>query len=436
MGLKTTSSCIRFVIAGVRMKNIFIKKKFGKQKRILAGLLCLAVLISGSESAIASKLSDAKDAKAEAEQDLNEAQEEIDNLKAKENALQAEINAIDDELALLIVNMNILEQEIADKTTELEQVTADLAAAEQKQKEQYESMKLRIKYMYENGDSAIYEAILGSDSMAEMLNRVEYVNDVYEYDRNLLTEYEETVKEVEDLKVTVETEKAEMEAMQSEYEVQKESLDSMLAAKTSELQSADSLLANAKAKAAEYQATIEAQNKIIKEEQKKAEEAAKKKAEEEAKKAAEASKKSSTDSGSSSSSSGSSSGSGSSSSGTSSNVPVSGSGSSVVDYACQFIGNPYVWGGTSLTNGADCSGFVMSVYAHFGVSLPHSSAAMQGCGTGVSYSDAAPGDLICYSGHVAIYMGGGRIVHAQSAATGITTSSATYRTIIAVRRVI
>ena len=102
----------------------------------------------------------------------------------------------------------------------------------------------------------------------------------------------------------------------------------------------------------------------------------------------------------------------------------------------QFVGNPYVWGGTSLTNGADCSGFVMSVFGHFGISLPHSSYMLRSCGRGVSYSNAKPGDLICYSGHVAIYAGGGRIVGAQSSAVGIATQTATYRTILAVRRVL
>lgn len=115
----------------------------------------------------------------------------------------------------------------------------------------------------------------------------------------------------------------------------------------------------------------------------------------------------------------------------------SGSGSSVVDYATQFVGNPYVWGGTSLTNGADCSGFVQSVYANFGVSLPRTSYEQQNAGTAVSYADAQPGDLICYGGHVAIYMGNGQIVHASNSVDGIKISNnAAYRTIVSVRRLV
>lgn len=113
-----------------------------------------------------------------------------------------------------------------------------------------------------------------------------------------------------------------------------------------------------------------------------------------------------------------------------------GSGQAIVDYACQFIGNPYVWGGTSLTNGADCSGFVQSVYKHFGVSLPRTSGQMRGAGTGVSYSEAIPGDVICYDGHVGIYMGDGQIVNAINRSKGIGVLSATYANIITVRRIL
>ncbi len=108
----------------------------------------------------------------------------------------------------------------------------------------------------------------------------------------------------------------------------------------------------------------------------------------------------------------------------------------VAKYACQFIGNPYVLGGTSLTNGADCSGFTFRVYSDFGYRLPRTSYEQRSAGTGVSYDEAQPGDLICYEGHVALYIGDGLIVHASSKTTGIKISRATYNTILAVRRIL
>lgn len=417
--------------------------KLQGKKQVLAMVLISALAAANLQAVNASTMSKAKDAKEQAERELNEANRQIEAIEQQQSVLQGEIDEKDRELVDLLVNIGILEEELEAKNAQLKQVSEDLAAAEETEASQYASMKKRIQFMYERGDMAMIEALLGSADMSDFLNRVEYVSDVYEYDRNLLTQYQITVQQVADLKASVETEKAELEAMQEEYALQQDSLENVLAQKKAQMGDYDNQLVTAQAAADEFRQTIIAQNQIIQEEERKIREEEERRQREAAAAEAAARERAAQNSGGGNEGSGAGGGEAGGSSGGSTDggganpgYSTGVSGGSVVSYACQFVGNPYVWGGTSLTNGADCSGFVMSVFAHFGISLPHSSAAMQGCGKAVSYANAQPGDLICYSGHVAIYMGCGQIVHAQSTAVGITTSSATYRTIVAVRRVL
>lgn len=405
------------------------KKHMWKMRLVAAGLVAI-LGISCFQSASASALSKAKNKKSEAQTALDNANADIENIQSQQQELQSQIDALDADLVNIIMNLDILEGELSDKQTELDNVTAQLAQAQEDEQNQYDAMKKRIVYMYENGDDSYIEALVGATDFSDLLNRLEYAQQIYDYDRNLLTQYQETVQQVADLKSQVETEKAELEEVQQSYQEQQASYESMIAEKQSQMSDFDTQLASAQSLAAQYKATVDEQNEIIRQEQAAAAVAA-----------AQNNNKgnnTTTANNNNGSNTGGDSTTGGSTGGGGLNPPFSTSvsGSDVVSYACQFIGNPYVWGGESLTNGADCSGFIKSVYANFGISLPHSSVALQRAGSEVSYENAQPGDIVCYAGHVAIYMGGGQIVHASSPSTGIKTGSATYRSIISVRRVL
>ena len=405
------------------------KKHMWKMRLVAAGLVAI-LGISCFQSASASALSKAKNKKSEAQTALDNANADIENIQSQQQELQSQIDALDADLVNIIMNLDILEGELSDKQTELDNVTAQLAQAQEDEQNQYDAMKKRIVYMYENGDDSYIEALVGATDFSDLLNRLEYAQQIYDYDRNLLTQYQETVQQVADLKSQVETEKAELEEVQQSYQEQQASYESMIAEKQSQMSDFDTQLASAQSLAAQYKATVDEQNEIIRQEQAAAAAAA-----------AQNNNKgnnTTTANNNNGSNTGGDSTTGGSTGGGGLNPPFSTSvsGSDVVSYACQFIGNPYVWGGESLTNGADCSGFIKSVYANFGISLPHSSVALQRAGSEVSYENAQPGVIVCYAGHVAIYMGGGQIVHASSPSTGIKTGSATYRSIISVRRVL
>ena len=399
------------------------------KKRLLATVLAAVMIISGTQIAGATSLSQARSQKNQAQNKLDSVNSQIADIESQQSSLQSEIDKVDSDLVDVLVSLDLISDQIDQKKVELAQAESDLAAAKEKEAEQYDAMKNRIRYMYENGDSSFLDAFVGAQSFADVLNKVENFSKVYDYDRNLLVEYQNTKTEVANLVTQVEEEKKDLEENQATYQEQQKNLEEMKAQKSSQMSDFENQLAQAQSLAAQYKQTVAEQNAII----------AQKLAEAQTVKTSTAGVSNVANNNSSSSSKSESkkssdSDSESSSSDSSSSSSGSGSGSAVASYGCQFVGNPYVWGGESLTNGADCSGFVKSVYGHFGVSLPHSSGALTGVGRAVSTSDMQPGDIVCYSGHVAIYIGGGQIVHASSPSTGIKLGPVNYgKAIIAVR---
>ena len=445
------------------------------KKRIVC--LTLALMMCGTQvvSVSASREDDLREEQAWTSQQLDATYARMSALWDQKQQLEGEIATLDANLVDVMVNIQTLETDISNKETEIVKTKQDLGKAQKAKEKQYDAMKKRIQYLYEKGGSdAWFQMMMNADNLADLLTRAEYTQNMYEQDRKSLEVYSNTIEQVKQLEEKYTGEKAELEGMKQEYEAESQNLQAQLDEKRATSADCENEIAYAQQQATEYANLLAAQQAEIEQleaERIAAEEEARRQAEAAA--AAQASNDGDYDSTqydeegnavSSSESSGSGetqydeygnvidsentvdpseyqssseSSSSDSSSSSSSSSSGSGSGSSVVNYATQFVGNPYVWGGTSLTSGADCSGFVQSVYANFGVSLPRTSYEQQNAGTEVSYADAQPGDLICYGGHVAIYMGNGQIVHASNAKDGIKISNnAAYRTITSVRRLV
>lgn len=396
---------------------------------ILFILLCFTVADPISATTISELQRDIKKTQTQ----LDNARQQISDAQDAQEGVEEEIEEMDAELVNLITDINLIEEAIAQKEEEIAetQVAYDEAVAEKD--EQYASMKIRIQFMYEKSESSYLNMFFGAANMGDMVNKAKYVEELYDYDRKLLTEYEETVKRVQELQDTLEEDKSELETSHIELQEGQAYLEELLAQKREEYENYSVMLTKAKQEAANYTAKIKQEaaqiKKLEEEERKRREEEERKRKEEEERRRKEQEALASQDGGEDS---------GGSSKKETPNPAVSGSGkgADIANYACKFIGNPYVAGGTSLTNGADCSGFVMAVYQNFGISLPRSSYAQSTVGRGVSYSEAQPGDVIYYGGHVGIYIGNGQIVHASTERTGIKITSATYRSIITVRRIV
>lgn len=380
------------------------------RKKLLLFIISFILCMGHPLSVFATPISELQKQKAANEEKLNEVNEQIDKLSEESKGITEEIEQLDDQMVEIIASISLLEDEIDEVEEQIEVTKGEYEEAKKREEEQYAAMKKRIQYMYEKGESSYISLLLGASNISDVLNRAEYIEKVYEYDDKLLKDYIEAKAAVEAKKLQLEEQQAELETNIYELEEEQKVLDELLAEKKEQQEDFETKLAKAKQEAAAYKAKIKQQNSQIK------------KLEEEARKAAEAAKKKNNNSGDASS--------------VISGSKGSASGKEIASYACKFVGNPYVSGGTSLTNGADCSGFTQAVYKAFGYNIPRTSTAQRSVGRGVTYADAQPGDIICYAGHVAIYLGGGRIVHASTPATGIKYGTATYRQILAVRRIV
>ena len=432
----------------------------GNRGRQRKAILILAVLVLAVQAPLpgrASPVTRAEQERRRAEEEKSRAESEAQQLEEKLGQSRQKEQALEEELVRLLALKDILESDMEELKTQIQRADRDYRQAEEKRQRQYDILKKRIQFLYEEGDITYLDILLKAKNIGDVVSQTEYFRQLYEYDQEIIQRYEKLKQEAAGKKELLEEKQSQLEVMEEENESQQKELEGFIAARQKESSGFALELEAAQARAAQAAGEVIRKTEEIRILRARQEEERIRQEKERIRQEQESAGREPGSAGQASGAAGREPGAAgwepgaagrepggagreSGGAGTASGRPVKSIGGTefgrnVADYALQFVGNPYVYGGTSLTGGTDCSGYTQSVYRHFGVSIPRTSGEQAGFGREIPYEDMEPGDLVCYSGHVAMYIGGGRIVHASSRKEGIKVSNdPAYRTIVSIRR--